>query len=179
MARTRKRGSGSKRGARVQPRIVSRPAVLPTTKDSATRTLINGIDNLADVMRRFSDGSSTWKIKKGEARSVWVAHIRQKGRWDWQALHDVFVKIEGMKSVYKDISDRRLSFARLHYRQYDEDGNEVNEGWYAPSPLTTWENLVIALQEESNVYDQTSRARKYENTGIDEITISFASRANV
>lgn len=175
MARTRGKRGGS-RGTRVNPRIVSRPAVLPLQKDTATRTLLNGVDTLADVLRRNSEGKSTWKLKNGSPQSVWVLHLKQYGDWDWSALNLTFNKVEHMRSVYKDISDKRLSFARLHYRQYDDDGEEVTEGWYAPSPLTTWANLVQAFQQESDMEDAGSRARRYENTHVDIIVISFASR---
>ena len=174
MARTR--GKRTPSGPRRQPRIVSRPSVLPLQKDSTTRTLLNGIDALADQFRRASDGSSTWKVKKGDSRSIWVAHVRITGDWDWTAIHLVSENVEHLKTVYKDISDRRLAFARFEYTQYDDDGNEVNRGWYAPSPLTTWESLIKSFQEESDEEDSGSRARRYENTIISTIVISFASR---
>jgi hypothetical protein len=174
-----KRGKrGTSRGVRMNPRIVSRPAVLPTQKDSTTRTLLSGLDTLGEVLLKHSEGRSTWKLKDGSPQTVWVVHFKQLGDWDWRAIHLAFVKVETMKSIYKAISDRRLSFARLHYNQFDDDGELVTEGWYAPSPLTTWENLVKALQEESNEDDPGSRARRYENTHIDQIVISLASRAN-
>jgi hypothetical protein len=164
------------RGKKPPARVISRPAVLPPTKDAATRTLLDGIDALAEQLRRASAEKSTWKIIKAKATSIWVVHVKQHGDWDWKAINDVFHKVESLRTVYKDISDRRLSFARLHYQQLDRDGEVENTGWYSPSRLTTWENLVKALQSESNMDDAGSRARRYENTAIDIIVFSFASR---
>jgi len=175
VAKARKRGKRST-GARRPPRIVSRPAVLPLQKDTATRTLLSGLDTLADHFRRDSEDRATWKMKKGDARSIWVVHLRVSGEWDWEAINSVAHRIEGLRTVYKDISDKRLAFARLEYTQYDRDGNKEAEGWFAPSPLTTWDNLVKTLQEESDVRREGSYARRYENSHIHTIAISFASR---
>jgi len=182
-ARSKKGRRGVAAAVKKTPRIISRPAVLPPVKESVTRTLLAGIDALGEQLRRASDdgigGRSTTAMTKGEARTIWVAHMRQRGEWDWSSLHTVFTRIQGMKTVYKDISDKRLAFARMHYVQYDDDGEVRGEGWYAPSPLTTWNNLTLAIQTESDDTDSGSRARRYENTVIDEIIISFASRSNI
>lgn len=170
MARARK-------PSKPKPRVVSRPAVLPAVKDSSTRTLIAGIDALGEQLRRASAENSTWKIIKGGANTKWVAHLKQRGEWDWDGFHAAMMRIEGLKTVYKDISDRRVAFCRLHFVQYNEDGDQVMEGWYSPSPMTVWANLVKILQTDSNGDETDSHARKYEWTVLDTIVFSFASRA--
>ncbi len=152
--------------------IFSRPAAFPKVKDDV-RGILDGLDDIGQALKEESlRKTGKWLIKTGAKDTVWVAHIRITGIWDYSDLRKVFL------DFWKNppIDDQHFAFASFHYQETNSDGEVEVEGWFCPSGATMFGVLCRRIAHEFDERVNHSYASRYKHSRLTGITLSVGSK---
>ncbi len=164
-------------------RFSSRPAILPTTKDRVTDSILDGLDKIRDALDAYEVvvnqgfpfkrllGRVQLKVEKGRPNTIWVAYARFKGAWGYKDIN------RATKAMAPCLPKETLVFLSLKYAVVDDDGEVVDEIWTAIGTLQVWASAIKQLASLTTPNGKDSLARRYKSSLVTEISINLSSKA--